>query len=732
MSVPEITRTTDSKREELSWSTLQLALKYTIHAIRCQHDSFALTYQGQQRIKDCFETLRLAKKITKDPTREAQWLTARLMTQLNRALLSHAIQYGVLDWSIVVQKCLGLALQAACSCRVGDASVSRYYEDNECLVYKDVQLRVTIDAQVPTDAALLDRVSFEAKITMRYTKGRKRDASRNHIVVLSSLDDVEFNVVDPLKLLLAHALRHGAVKDVTSVEAAVQNALSHSRNLIQWQYPDRPILCSLALRKFDYSKGAKTQQLLETLNEAATLSGISRRLVTHDIRRGAAADAVQIRPTRTMELAAQALGHTSSSAARGITAKYAGHNTKSTLSDRLHLDSSDSFGLDPVDVRTSTIQKKRKALPAEIDEYLQRPENAHLKKLKAPRHAATRAINKLKSGSSVAGKNVLSASMDAVQVTTFGDDTASSGLPERDGEAECQQQIAQPTQASENDGSDSGVPYTSNSDDISNIDPALLLLSGITVGPCRGESVASHNTKPVEALLEQMGEEDLIKSTVSKVTTARTEMQVLEGPTSVFLSWLSHINTRVVNDTNPAQHSNLDHLRGGSRDDPTFFTHHCKYEAQGCAFSTTSGPSMSHHELTCTPERRQAEAAKIFNQACDIPKCSYIARADTVKAVHKKLTRHKNEQHNVSPVTCPIGGRPECKESFKNLTALGRHKAKCHSDIVPQVCPVTGCTSKTMWKTVSGLDDHIRKGHKMKGKEVSAMLNAAKAVKEAE
>ena len=103
-------------------------------------------------------------------------------------------------------------------------------------------------------------------------------------------------------------------------------------------------------------------------------------------------------------------------------------------------------------------------------------------------------------------------------------------------------------------------------------------------------------------------------------------MQQLEAPASEFLPWLSRINTRVVNDTDPARHSDLDHLRGGSRNEPTFFIHHCKYETDGCTFSTTSGPSLTYHENTCTPACRETEAHKTLQLACDIPACKYIVQ----------------------------------------------------------------------------------------------------------
>jgi hypothetical protein len=71
LDIPEITettKTTDKKREALSWSTIKLALKYTLHRIRLRHNGFTLTFQDKERIEDVFETLCIQGKVTKDPT----------------------------------------------------------------------------------------------------------------------------------------------------------------------------------------------------------------------------------------------------------------------------------------------------------------------------------------------------------------------------------------------------------------------------------------------------------------------------------------------------------------------------------------------------------------------------------------------------------------------------------------------------------------------------------------
>ena len=116
--------------------------------------------------------------------------------------------------------------------------------------------------------------------------------------------------------------------------------------------------------------------------------------------------------------------------------------------------------------------------------------------------------------------------------------------------------------------------------DLPKIVPVLLRLSGTTPGLAPEQSVEAYDLEAIETALDEIADGEAVEPTKTK-TAAQIEAQVLEGPTSIFLRWLSQINTRVVNDTNPAQHANLDRLRGSIRNEPTFFIHRCRYESDG-------------------------------------------------------------------------------------------------------------------------------------------------------
>lgn len=167
------------------------------------------------------------------------------MTELCRGLFVTGIRQGTLNWDVLLHKGIGLALQATLCARAGDITQSRYYKKAEHLQWKDIVLKVKLctDAdknpglQVlrgtparpagahserarsssavppPSDTppqSTLDLITLKARITLRATKGYRNDPTKTHILTVGSrhgLDDPDLNVGDPLKLLLAQAMR---------------------------------------------------------------------------------------------------------------------------------------------------------------------------------------------------------------------------------------------------------------------------------------------------------------------------------------------------------------------------------------------------------------------------------------------------------------------------------------------------------------------------------------------
>lgn len=157
-------------------------------------------------------------------------MTSRVVLNITTALFKDAIQHGTTDWSVVL-KCLGLALQSALSCRVGDAIVPQYYEDNQCLTFKDILLTVTDPEHEGSD--LLDNAVIDAQVTLWYTKGYTNTPSVNHTVRLRTHEDAQFSAVDPVKLLLIHGSRQGAIMDAV---IGIEDVLEKNYSKIEFIY----------------------------------------------------------------------------------------------------------------------------------------------------------------------------------------------------------------------------------------------------------------------------------------------------------------------------------------------------------------------------------------------------------------------------------------------------------------------------------------------------------------
>jgi len=153
-----------------------------------------------------------------------------------------------------------------------------------------------------------------------------------------------------------HALRTAAVEGATTMQEAIDRALRRKDRTIQWKHPDRPILPRFTGDgHLDLQSAAATNQLRLTLNEAAKLSGLAKRLRIHDIRRGAARDASRLPQQSSISNAQDELGHSNASTDAGTTKEYVGHLKKSTFSERLALDDFHSMGL-----RLEEVKPKRR------------------------------------------------------------------------------------------------------------------------------------------------------------------------------------------------------------------------------------------------------------------------------------------------------------------------------------------------------------------------------------
>jgi hypothetical protein len=129
------------------------------------------------------------------------------------------------------------------------------------------------------------------------------------------LEQGAHNALCAVKLLIAHALRIGAVAAKSWPELKA-HALGRADKTIQWTTPDRPVIPRIVSGKaafLDLEAPATTTQALDTISQMSLKASFVTRLLVRDLRNGSLADLAhldqnKIRGHASMASAA-AVGH---------------------------------------------------------------------------------------------------------------------------------------------------------------------------------------------------------------------------------------------------------------------------------------------------------------------------------------------------------------------------------------------------------------------------------------
>lgn len=149
-------------------------------------------------------------------------------------------------------------------------------------------------------------------------------------IEVKDFKEQELNCLCPIKLLLCHALRTGAVSERTWADLRQASKGRPSHRLV-WAYPERPVICAIAgfSRELNLDMASPYQASADTLDEASLLAGIVQKLRPHDIRRGAAREAAHLgllNSSAAVEQARLTIGHSLNTArtSNGETEEYIG------------------------------------------------------------------------------------------------------------------------------------------------------------------------------------------------------------------------------------------------------------------------------------------------------------------------------------------------------------------------------------------------------------------------
>lgn len=630
--------------------------------------------------------------ITKDLTRDRQWASARLVLTMIKAFINNKLVQGSRDWSVVMSKALSLAMMVALVSRAGDITKSSYAPQHCFMKYSDIVLKIVRGES-------LDNVKFEASIIIRYAKAHKDDGAANETITCDSLDDPTHNCIDPIKLLIIMALRTGNIKGASSLKDMVRSTLSRLDRTVQWAYPDRPVLAAFTGHgTLAVQKAASTFQLLRNLNNLSQVSGIKERLWTHDIRRGGARDTSQLSRQFDMGAAQDALGHSNVAAYRGTTKEYVGRKQASKLLERLSLPNNDAFTLEPTLPVSEPKVKKARTDGSAITTFLAMPENAKYAKYKNPRDRAGAALRAQAHSDKVQAIFDTPVPMLLENRPALKDKTAQNNSNKR-------------THSQATDTND----LDHNDIDQNNVDPKLQTLHSFING--------THDMDEHDLLaLDDENEEYLMLQ-------QRVRGIDLDSSSDKFIDTFAKINSYLC----PSLHKERiaafsdEHLRGGSRDLPSFHQFHCHNRNIGCKFESLMAYQVIDHQeegaepcSAVTIKRiRELNERPSFTRTCDHPGCGKILTAKTNSQANISLQRHK--QSHELPWKCSIGGTIHCDREM-SYSVLKRHKLIYHNGYTPRSCPLDK-THADVYEKRDDLKQHLQTVHNIHRTKLGHLLD---------
>ncbi|KAL6413398.1 hypothetical protein AUP68_02907 [Ilyonectria robusta] len=688
---------------------------------------------------------------------EPLWITSDIIRRMNNAIIRDAMENGTVSWDHDLQQALQLCMQSALAARAGDITRSKKYVGNECLLYKDVQVKlVTKDGEE----------KLWAVITMRSVKGFKYvcpfpeclialtwmihyrlDPQNNKTVEIGEVTNPELNVCCPIKLLLVWALRVGAVRQSNweDLLAGLRGSASHS---IVWTRPDFPVFCGKYIGKgkqFRYDLPVGTQNATKAVARGGQLLGLLARPIPHDIRRGAAREFAHLNdiPGSNLEATRIALGHSRKTAAMGVTERYVGDTGVDTWDLRLSSTPDSMPGekhrLDFAE--TSYRKPKQRRNPLDVDELCARFGLDPGKK--TDRATAVRRADKLDFEAWV---SVQKAARDEVpplhptapeymmhtdhskdggsMVSLAASATGHSPTPPEyimhrghsDGGSEVSLTTIHspsPTQLPVTDCN--GVAPTEReltddkfdtlSDDDIPIDPALQDLTRMLLGT------------PGEAQEDMLWQASL--SPVNDIQLS-DNCAAIVGDRSTFITFFSKINfTTIVNDKDFARHDFTSSFAGNtSRDEATKFRWPCPNARFGCDKDFVNLQNAHGHHASCTitsPGAYQAHLQELQGRQYPCTKCpKFFNDAES-------LRKHLSGVH-WTPSRCMKSGCTS-EEIFQSRIALRKHHEQVHRGWDPRGCPEADCPSAThIFSRPDKLKRHLTTIHNFSNEQLAPHL----------
>ncbi|KAF7189366.1 hypothetical protein HII31_09344 [Pseudocercospora fuligena] len=638
-----------------AWTLIKSAEVSLDRSLSFHFPDFKLSKHEALRIDATIQKLIDDGKVTKDLVREKQWLTCQVMKRMITVIFEDAINNGTKSWDVTLAGCLGLALQAAITSRAGDFRRSSHYQGEQYLKWENIELKATGDRENPRLAML---------VTLYFRKGFKRDSSKATKIELRQLPSDEDSAVDVTKLLVAYALRVGAVQETNWVNL-IDAVLSRPSRRFIWQKPSTPVFYAYTKsQQLDFDNPAPVDQQNRFLRRGASLMGMLQLPVSHDIRRGSAADAYSLESFGNAENARMSLGHGNSSLGKGITDEYIGRHRADTWSARtagVAAKPDEPFGIQVADVS----YKKRKLATADIDRYCEN--NGLPKDERGSREKARQALQKMQHAQWAAHQQSL---MNASAVRPELHE-ASERVPLQDITNQHRARAfkingpAKPVKTKETTSLVHETP-SAISVVVENIDPALRVFSSVVGLSQTEDDEIDATTNVVESLAAEY------TSVVASGTSDLLPM--LTAPIDQFIHSFSTINVfSVATDKLPSGAP-----AGNSRDAPSKFKFVCF--KSGCTNDYDSSLRRDQHMANCRGRSTHLDARPPGDESPE-------------PAPSSSRKRKKAEVDPGFPQHCPDRNDCGVQKDFTTARALKTHRNKYHDESWPEntPCNVPGC-----------------------------------------
>jgi hypothetical protein len=565
-------------------------------------------------------------------------------------------------------------------------------------------------------------------------------------VPINILSSPAHNSVCPIKLLIIHALRIGAV-DATTWEQIRANAIARADRTIQWITPENPVIPAITMGRnafLDLEKPASTHQVIATMNSMSVKAKCVARLRVHDLRYGAARDfahlpAGALRGYSNMTVAS-ALGHKMSTFMNDVTEQYVGGSAVSSWNLRAQSDWVDtraprmgSTDFVPRPLREGELQDYCRARGLNPSKEANiRNARIHLRKAQETEWRASLKDEPAKASSSApkfgrkhnplawpafcANATLVLQPLGGNSSRGINADVTSKRPPAKH-QVPTPKDIQLPAAFLSANALSSDQLINDDSDEEDN-DPNLkvlgveeqdnaLQLLEIVTAQIDTADLATDTDADVD-LLDALDEGDATFDTTDPIHSS------LEG----FIEYFSRINiirneiAAKLSDARFQQEVAKWAPQGNSRDIPTRFIHHCSNRDWGCKYECHGRIRLNEHFRTCKiSESNPVKAAEFI---CRKPDCNREFQTASGRKSHEAEHGFQHRQCNL----CPDD------RWYKTATQWNVHQRDHHGDWDPSTtCAVPRCARGEMpFKTRTGYQQHLRVTHKLKGPDAAKYI----------